>query len=58
MVMNTGASILGVGGRDPKRFWAGGRGGRWGSWEGREILLYRIMYVQELCSEVVTSEEK
>jgi len=31
----------GGGGRDPHRFWAGGRKG---SWTDREILLYLIMY--------------
>ena len=39
-----------VGGSRPHRFWAGGRGksqgrkGRRGSWTGRKILLYLIMY--------------
>jgi len=40
----------GVGGRDPPRFCAGG------SW-GRKILLLSY-HVQEVCSKVVTFEEK
>ena len=42
------------GGSDPQIL---GRGVTWESWTGRKILLYLII-VQEVCSKVVTFEEK
>src|SRR6218665_1553194 len=54
----SGASILGVGGRDPQDFGQGGRGGRRGGC-GWAVKYYYICYhVQEVCSEVVTFEDK
>src|SRR6218665_2466630 len=54
----------GWGSRPPPDFWHGGRGRSQrgsqgeslGSWTGRELLLYLI--IQEVCSKVVTFEEK
>ena len=41
-----GASILGVGGRDPQILGRGSRvaGGSWRLWTGPEILLYLFIY--------------
>jgi len=47
-----------IGGSRPPRFWVGVVVvGRRGSWTGRKILLYLII-VEEVCSKVVTFEEK
>jgi len=35
-----------LGGRDPQDFGQGGHGGIRGSWTGRKILLYLIMYTK------------
>jgi len=51
------ASVLGDGVETP-RFWAGGRWlgrrlGRGGSWTGREILLYLIMYTKQFIQDIL-----
>ena len=50
------ASILGELWVTTTRFWAEGVAGR--SWTGREIIIIIAYHVQDVCSRVVTFEEK